>query len=88
MHVGRGLCHAAVGDSSAKTGAYVWKSLLDSGAVICNGTDAPVEPIDPIACFYASVTRRLADGVTFFPEQCMTRDHTLILYIGLCLRGF
>jgi len=69
-----------LGMRRAQSGAYVWKSLFDSGAVICNGTDAPVEPIDPIPCFYASVTRRLADGVTFFPEQCMTREQALKSY--------
>ncbi len=69
-----------LGIRRAKQGAYVWKSLSDSGAVICNGTDAPVEPIDPISCFYATVTRRLSDGVTFFPEQCMTREQALRSY--------
>lgn len=69
-----------LGTRRAKNGAYVWKSLLDSGAVICNGTDAPVEPIDPISSFYASVTRRLNDGVTFFPEECMTREQALQSY--------
>ncbi len=69
-----------LGMRRAQSGAYVWKSLLDSGAVVCNGTDAPVEPIDPISCFYATVTRRLPDGVTFFPEQCMTREQSLRSY--------
>ena len=43
-------------------------------------TDAPVEDVDPIRCFYASVTRRLADGTTFFPEQRMTRQEALRSY--------
>jgi predicted amidohydrolase YtcJ len=69
-----------LGARRAQGGAYVWKSLLDSGAIICNGTDAPVEPVDPIASYYASVTRRLPNGVTFFPEQCMTREQALRSY--------
>ncbi len=65
-------------------GAYVWKSLLESGAIVTNGTDAPVESIDPIASFYASVTRRLTDEVTFFPEQCLTRMQALRSYTVDC----
>ena len=69
-----------LGSRRAAQGAYVWKSLLDQGAVICNGTDVPVEAIDPIASFAASVTRKLDSGVTFFPEQCMTREQALRSY--------
>ena len=61
-------------------GAYVWQSLLKSGAVVTNGTDAPVEDVNPLASFYASVTRQLGDGVTFFPEQKMTRLQALGSY--------
>ncbi len=64
----------------ASEGAYVWQSLLKSGAVIANGTDAPVEHISPIKCFYSAVTRKLADGKTFFPEQKMTRAQALKSY--------
>jgi predicted amidohydrolase YtcJ len=69
-----------LGEKRAKEGAYVWRSLLDSGAVVINGTDAPVEDVDPIASFYASVTRRMANGETFHPEQRMTRDEALRSY--------
>jgi predicted amidohydrolase YtcJ len=64
-------------------GAYVWRKLLDSGAVVVNGTDAPVEPVDPIACFYASVTRRTLEGTLFawsHPEQRMSRLQALRSY--------
>ena len=61
-------------------GAYVWQSLLKSGAIVINGTDAPVEDVDPLASFYASVTRQLAAGVTFFPEQKMSRMQALRSY--------
>lgn len=71
---------ARLGEARASKGAYVWRSLLDSGASICNGTDAPVEDVDPIACFYAAVTRRTFDGKEFFPAQKMTREEALRSY--------
>ncbi len=61
----------------AEEGAYMWQSLLKSGAVICNGSDVPVEEINPIKGYYASVTRKMANGVAFFPEQKMTREQAL-----------
>lgn len=67
-----------IGHERAENGAYIWKSLLDAGAIIANGTDAPVERVDPIQNFYASVTRRRLDnGQEFFPEQTMTRTEAL-----------
>jgi predicted amidohydrolase YtcJ len=69
-----------LGQKRAQDGAYAWKSLLDTGAVIVNGTDAPVEDVDPLASFYAAVTRKLPDGSTFFPEQTMTRRQALRSY--------
>ena len=57
--------------------------LLDSGAKIAVGTDAPVEPINPIANFYAAVTRRTLDGFPpggFEPDQKMTREEALRAY--------
>ena len=51
-----------IGERRAREGAYAWRSLIDSGATIVNGTDSPVEPVDPIASFAASVTRRARDG--------------------------
>ena len=64
----------------AEEGAYVWQSLLKSGAVVINGTDAPVEKVNPIASFYASVSRRLPNGEVFFPKQRMTREQALRSY--------
>ncbi|MDH3403681.1 MAG: amidohydrolase [Acidobacteriota bacterium] len=69
-----------IGAERARTGAYMWRSLIDGGVVIANGTDVPVERIDPIASFYASVSRRLPDGSLFYPEQAMTRDEALASY--------
>ncbi len=69
-----------LGDGRAESGAYVWRSLLAAGAIVTNGTDVPVESIDPIASFYASVTRRTAEGTPFYPEQRMTREEALRSY--------
>jgi len=69
-----------IGPDRARTGAYAWRSLLDSGAIIVNGTDAPVEDVNPIPSFYASVARRFEDGRQFYPEQSMTREEALRSY--------
>ena len=61
-------------------GAYVWQSLLQSGAVIINGTDAPVEPVDQLPSFYASVSRKTLEGLPeggYEPDQAMTREQAL-----------
>jgi predicted amidohydrolase YtcJ len=72
-----------LGAKRIKDGAYVWQKLLQSGAVISNGTDAPVEPLDPIPSFYASVTRKtlkmLPEG-GYEPDQKMTRKQALKSY--------
>ena len=68
---------ARLGEERARTGAYVWRSLIDSGAVVTNGTDAPVEDVDPLATFVSAVTRRMKDGKRFHPEQCTTRMEAL-----------
>jgi predicted amidohydrolase YtcJ len=70
-----------LGDERARLGAYAWRSLLDNGVVIANGTDAPVEDVNPILNFYASVTRKRVDnGMEFFPEQRMTREEAIYSY--------
>jgi len=69
-----------LGPVRAKEGAYVWQKLMKTGAIIANGTDAPVEDVDPIASYYASVSRKLADGQVFFPDQRMSRMEALKSY--------
>jgi hypothetical protein len=69
-----------LGIMRAELGAYAWRKLISSGATICNGTDAPVEDVNPIKCFYSSVTRKAADGNSFFPAQKMTRLEALKSY--------
>ena len=73
-----------LGVRRAQEGAYVWQKLLQSGAVVTNGSDAPVEDVDPIASFYATVTRKLEDGTTFFPDQSMSREEALRSYTLDC----
>ena len=64
--------------------AYVWQRLIRSGAIVANGTDAPVEDVSPIANFYAAVTRRLPDGTLFYPDERMTREQALRSYTMNC----
>jgi len=71
---------ARLGPQRAEEGAYVWQKLLKSGAMITNGTDAPVEDVDPIASYYATVSRKLKDGSVFFPDQRMSRMEALKSY--------
>jgi predicted amidohydrolase YtcJ len=69
-----------LGPKRAEEGAYVWQKLMKSGAIVANGTDAPVEDVSPIACYYAAVSRRLKDGSVFFPDQRMSREEALRSY--------
>jgi hypothetical protein len=71
---------ARIGMLRAQESAFVWRKLISSGAKICNGTDAPVEDVNPVKCFYASVTRKTSGGVEFFPDQKMTRLEALKSY--------
>ncbi len=71
---------ARLGYERASQGAYVWQKLMQSGAVVTNGTDAPVEDVSPIASYYATVSRRLTDGSLFFAEQRMSRMDALRSY--------
>ncbi|MFN5153520.1 MAG: amidohydrolase [Gemmatimonadota bacterium] len=61
-------------------GAYAWRSLLETGTIIPNGSDFPVEYVDPLISFKASVSRQDAKGWPvggWFPEQRMTREEAL-----------
>lgn len=69
-----------LGQARIEAGAYVWRDLLNAGVHLANGTDVPVEPINPLANFYAGVARKTLDGVPedgFEIEQRMTREETL-----------
>jgi predicted amidohydrolase YtcJ len=69
-----------LGEERARTTSYPWRDLINTGAIIGNGTDVPVEPINPIASFYASVTRMTNKGTLFYPEHVMTRMEALKSY--------
>ncbi len=71
---------ARLGPKRAEEGAYVWQKLMKSGAVVGNGTDAPVEDVSPLASYYATVSRKLKDGSVFFGDQRMTREEALRSY--------
>ena len=72
-----------LGKKRIEQGAYRWQSLLRTGAKVINGTDVPVEPINPVACFYSSVTRKTLKGEPeggYEPEEKMTRQQALRSY--------
>jgi len=74
---------ARVGMARVTEGLYVWRKLWQTGALIVNGTDAPVEDLSPILNFHASVTRMNRDGRPpggFDPDQRMTREEALRTY--------
>ncbi len=80
---------ARLGDERAERTSYRWRDLLDTGAVLNNGTDTPVESIDPIASFHASVSRRMNTGEPFHAHQAMTRMEALESYtIGNAYSAF
>lgn len=61
-------------------GAYAWRSLLDAGSIVPNGSDFPVEQVNPLLSFRAAVARQDAQGWPaggWHPEQRMTRDEAL-----------
>ena len=72
-----------LGEKRIVEGAYVWRSLFDHGAIVVNGSDVPVEPINPIASFYASISRKTLKGNPkngYEPNQKMTRLEALKTY--------
>jgi predicted amidohydrolase YtcJ len=71
---------ARLGPARAAEGAYVWQKLMKAGAIVSNGTDVPVERIDPIANYYATVTRKTKDGSVFYGDQKMSREDALKSY--------
>jgi predicted amidohydrolase YtcJ len=64
-------------------GAYAWRSLIDSGAIIPGGSDAPVERGEPMIEFYAAVARRALDGFSddnWHREQRVSRAEALKMF--------
>ena len=61
-------------------GAYAWRSLLNTGVVVPNGSDFPVEAVNPLLSFHSAVSRQDAENwpaAGWYPEQRMTRDEAL-----------
>ena len=78
----KNMAEKRVGPERIK-GAYAWRKFLDTGAVIPNGTDAPVEMVNPFHVLFASVTRQSRDGEPaggWYPEEKMTRGEALKSY--------
>jgi predicted amidohydrolase YtcJ len=64
-------------------GAYAWQTLLKSGAMICGGSDAPVERGEPMIEFYAAVARKSVKGESsdgWHPEQAVSREQALKMF--------
>jgi predicted amidohydrolase YtcJ len=73
---------ARLGDARLD-GAYAWRSLLDAGAIVAGGSDAPVERGDPLIEFYAAVARKDLEGNSgsdWRPEQKVTREEALAMF--------
>jgi len=69
-----------LGEERTGITSYPWRDLIDSGALIGNGTDVPVEPVSAIASYYSSVSRMTNKGEKFHPEHVMSRMEALKSY--------
>lgn len=69
-----------LGDERAEATSQPWRDLFETGAVVTNGTDVPVERISPIASYYSSVSRMMVNGERFYPEHAMTREEAMRTY--------
>jgi hypothetical protein len=61
-------------------GAYAWQSLLQSGVIVPNGSDFPVEQVNPLISFHSAISRQDARDYPmagWFPEQKMSREDAL-----------
>lgn len=64
-------------------GAYAWQSLLDTGAIVVGGSDAPVEIGTPQIEFYAAVARKDLEGFSnedWYAEEALSREQALTLF--------
>jgi len=70
-----------LGAERVEQGAYPWKTLWEDGAVVTNGTDVPVEKIDPLASFHCTVTREVSGSdTTFTSDETLNRRRALESY--------
>lgn len=63
---------------------YAWKTLLNNGIACSGGSDAPIEPVDPILGIHAAVTRTNPEqpAISYAPEQCLTAYEAVQLFTG------
>jgi len=57
--------------------SYAWRSLLAAGTIVANGSDAPIEELDPLAGIAAGVLRTLDERPAWHPEQAVTVQEAL-----------
>jgi predicted amidohydrolase YtcJ len=69
-----------LGEKRARERGYLYRTLMESGVTVINGTDPPVERISPVENFYRSVTRKMENGELFFPDQRLSRQQALETY--------
>ncbi len=78
-----------LGPERTRERGYIFNTLADAGLVPTNGTDPPVDEIDPIASFHCSVTRELPDGTLFQPQEVYSRERALYSYtMGNAIAAF
>lgn len=78
-----------LGEERTLERGYIFNTLAEAGLVPTNGTDPPVDEIDPIASFHCSVTRILPDGTKFQPQEVYSRERALYSYtMGNAIAAF
>jgi len=78
-----------LGHERTRERGYIFNTLAEAGLVPTNGTDPPVDEIDPIASFHCSVTRILPDGSVFQPQEVYSRERALYSYtMGNAIAAF
>jgi predicted amidohydrolase YtcJ len=78
-----------LGPERTRERGYIFNTLAEAGLVPTNGTDPPVDEIDPIGSFYCSVTRILPDGTTFQPQEVYSRERAIYSYtMGNAIAAF
>jgi len=76
-----------IGAERTRVRAFPFRDLLDDGVVVMNGTDAPVESVDPIASYFGAVIGLTVDGEVFNPQHLMTRQEGLASYTSAAAYG-
>jgi predicted amidohydrolase YtcJ len=69
-----------LGEERGNRISYSFRSLIDAGAIVTNGTDVPVEDVNPLMSFYGFVSRKMNNGKVFVPEERVTREEALRSY--------